>query len=268
MPRHYRRAAAVAAILAAMLFCTLPVPFRVKCRCEVQPVNRRYVTAPYQGRLEVTLVEPGDTVKKGQLLARIDGGEIRKKLAATVSEQDGLATQRDIALANGDVATARVAEAELAGKRQQLEILQDQLDHLEIRSSIDGVVISGDLKKLQGAQLTVGQTLLEIGPLDEMIIEVAIADHDIAHVHPGCPVTCRLESLPWRSFRGELVRIHPRSESRESRNVFVGEVRLAAEKDMLRPGMRGTARLAADRKPPAWILFHRALEQALFSLGW
>ena len=38
----------------------VPVRYKVWCSCQVQPVVRRFVAAPYDGKLEKTFVEPGD----------------------------------------------------------------------------------------------------------------------------------------------------------------------------------------------------------------
>ena len=62
---------ALLGLLVALLF--VPVPYRVKCDCELEPVTRRFVAAPFDGPLEQTFVEPGDLVVKDQLLARMDG---------------------------------------------------------------------------------------------------------------------------------------------------------------------------------------------------
>ena len=74
-----------AALLVAAMF--LPLPYRVKCDCELQPVVRRYVAAPFDATLERSYVEPGDLVSKEQLLAQIDGREIRESASANLVKQ-------------------------------------------------------------------------------------------------------------------------------------------------------------------------------------
>ena len=43
---------AVAALGLGFALFAVPLPYRLNCPCEVQPVTRRYVVAPYEGRLE------------------------------------------------------------------------------------------------------------------------------------------------------------------------------------------------------------------------
>ena len=60
----------------------------------------------------------------------------------------------------------------------------------------DGIVITGDLRKTEGTPLKIGQTMFEIGPLDEMIVEVAVPERDVLHVEPGMDV----QSSCWRKL--------------------------------------------------------------------
>jgi multidrug resistance efflux pump len=171
-------------------------------------------------------------------------------------------------LANRETAAAQIALLELQRLQTNMQLYQDRLQNLEIRSPTGGVVISGDLKKLTGARLTIGQTLLEVGPLGEMVLELSIPDEDILHAQPDATVRFRLDALPQSTLQGRLVRIQPRSELRDNQNVFVGEVQIAQDASVLRPGMRGRAKLAAGHRSLFWILFHRAIERLLFQLGW
>lgn len=256
-------------ILGVLLMMTLlPFPHRVKCSCEVQATSRRYIAAPYEGRLEHVLVEPGDLVEKGQVLAKMDGREIRLELSGVQADIGRVAKERDLALANGETSEAQIAELEMARLQGKTQLLRDQLANLEVRAPADGVVISGDPRKLEGARLSMGQTLLEVGPLGEMMVEIAISDADISFVQTGMPVSLRLEAMPRQPFEGRLARIHPRSEQRDQENVFLGEATLDADSRLLLPGMRGRAKIASGYRPLGWVLFHRALDQLVFRFGW
>jgi hypothetical protein len=118
--------------------------------------------------------------------------------------------------------------------------------HLEIRSPVAGYVISGDPRRTEGAPLTIGQVLYEIAPLEAMIVEIAIDDDEIAQVAVGQAVSFRFDAHPNETFEGRLARVHPRSETRDSRNVFIGEVLIKDASVSLRPGMKGRARIEVD----------------------
>ena len=81
-------------------------------------------------------------------------------------------------------------------------------------------------------------------------------------------VQVKLTSYPNRNWTGKVERIHPRSEIRESESVFIAEVLLDNEDDVLQPGMHGEARIIANRRAWGWILFHRAWDAVRMKLGW
>jgi biotin carboxyl carrier protein len=256
-----------ACALFALILC-IPFPYHPTCDCTVEPGNRRYVAAPFAGPLEKSLVEPGDIVEAGQLLARMDGREVRMKLSGTRADLHRATKQRAGHLAKHESGEAEVARYEVSRLQVRTELLEHREHNMDIVSPIAGVVVSGDLEDAEGMPLEVGQTLFEIAPFEDMVVEVGIAEDDFAYVRPGMPVTIRLDAFPLRRFKAEIKRIHPRAELRDDENVFVAEVRLESPGLGLRPGMHGTARVKADPYPLVWNLFRRPITAAVAWLGW
>ncbi|WP_197442810.1 efflux RND transporter periplasmic adaptor subunit [Lignipirellula cremea] len=252
-------------LLGAML---LPLPHRVHCDCQLEPVTRRFVAAPFEGALEESLVKPGDLVRQGQLLARLDGRELRWKRASVSADHSQATKKRDAAQASRNYADQQIASLEIERLELELQLLDHRTANLEIRSPLDGIVASGDLERAEGAPLTMGQSLFEIAPLETMIVEVAIPDDQIASVIEGQPLDIRLDSYPGQSWRGETGRIHPRSEIRDDENVFIAETELDNSDGRLRPGMKGRARVQAGLQPLGWILFHKPWEYLVKKAAW
>ena len=121
---------------------------------------------------------------------------------------------------------------------------------------------------MEGSRLRIGQTLVEVSPLGKNVLEVAIPDEDISHVKVGQEVAFRLEALPYSDFGGVIASLQPRSVQQDSANVFLAEVTIHGETEMLRPGMRGRAKIMAANRSLAWVLFHRAWENVFFRMGW
>lgn len=261
-----RFAAAIAlACIGAML---LPVPHVVKCDCELQPVERRFVAAPFNGKLENAFVEPGDVVAKDDLLVQLDGRELRLEQAGLDADRERLQKKRDGALIERDFGTASVLKYEIDRIDAKLELLHSRFRELELRSPIAGLIVTGDLQRAQGMPVTRGQSLLEIAPLDQMLVEVAIPEADIRHTSAGMPVTVLFESDAGSVWTGTLARIHPRAENRDQSHVFIGEFALTNNHDVLRPGMHGQARLDAGQCSLGWRLFHRFWEHLRLMVGW
>lgn len=270
MSKRVRTAAgkiAIGTFVAVVVLLFIPWPYRIGCECQIQPVIRRFAEAPYAGILEQTIAGPGDVVSKGQVLARMDGREIRCELSGLQAEYDRAVKQHDAAMSGHHVGAEQIASLEMQRLDQKMEILRHRQENLEIASPCDGVILSGDLRQVQGAPLTTGQVLYEIAPLEKMIVEVEVPEEEIAYVEPGQEVAMHFEAFPRDAQEGKIVKIHPKMEMREHRAIFIAELELANKNDIYRPGMRGQAKISTAAHPLGWNLFHRSYEWVLFHLG-
>lgn len=259
-----------AGIAAAVLFCALmvPSPYRVSCTARLEPVARRYVVAPFEAVLENTLVRPGDVVDKNEGVARLDGREVRWKLASVEAKLAQAVKRYDAALAELKPSEAELARLEAEQLRLERRQLQRHQEQLQIRSPIRGVVLSGELERAEGAALTTGQTLLEIAPLDEFLVEIEVPDDQLRFVEVGRSISLKLDAFPGRKWKGQVQRVRPLGEIRDQKNVFIAEVRLENRDGELRPGMKGRAKITGPIRPVGWILFHRPYEAVRQWIGW
>ena len=266
--RPRKRKAVLAAVLVLSATLAVPLPYRVKCDCRLEPVAQRFVAAPFEGTLEKACAKPGDVVSKGDLLAQMDGREVRWNRAGAVADRNQAAKKCDAAMAAHDYADAQIAKLEMERLDIELRLLDHRAEHLDIRSPVDGIVTAGDLERTEGAPLVIGQTLFEIAPLKTMVVEIAVPDDEVSYVQSGQPVAVRLDAYPGRTWRPDLSEIEPRSEIREHENVFIAEVTLDNADGLLRPGMKGRAKIATPRRPLGWILFHKPWEYLVGRLRW
>ncbi|MGI9518916.1 MAG: efflux RND transporter periplasmic adaptor subunit, partial [Pirellulaceae bacterium] len=267
LKKQWARKLGVAALLALLILC-IPMRYKIPCDCQLQLTRRRFVAAPYEGVLDKTLVSSGDVVTAGQLLAQMDARQLRMQLSGLTADLESERKRRDSALARGNVAESQIARSEMARLESEVQLLNDRLQNTEIRSPIAGVVVSGDLDKAEGAPMETGQNLFEVGPLQRLLVEVNIPENEIQYARAGMNVKFEFPAFPFRTFQGEIVRIHPRAEVIEDASVFVAEIALDNESGELRPGMKGRARVVADRYPLGWNLFHGAFEHARLWLIW
>jgi multidrug resistance efflux pump len=140
---------------------------------------------------------------------------------------------------------------------------------LEVKSPLAGIVVSGDLRRAEGQPVPRGQVLWEVAPLDAMIVEIDVSDRDISYIRAGQPVRVRLEAFDGGRWQSKLSRVHPESEQREGRNIFIAEADIAADRVAeLRPGMRGRAIIVGDRQLLIWIIGHRFWDWLVTTLFW
>lgn len=258
-----RRAFAAMTSIAVIVVVAmaLPMPYRISARCVIEPMQRRFVVAPHQGLIEMSLVQPGDVVRAGQPLARMDGREVRWELAGLEADRRQAQQQHDSSLARGDLGKSELARLEVEQLDAKLGLLRRRESLLELKSQLGGVVLSGSLEKLSSAPVETGQVLFEIAPLDQLRVEVAVPAADYRHIAIGDSIELRFDGRLSEPVNGTLTRIRPRSEIRDSTDVFVAEVELPNPNDSLRPGQRGHAVVSGPRHPLAWNLFHKAFDR-------
>ncbi|MEZ6088040.1 MAG: HlyD family efflux transporter periplasmic adaptor subunit [Pirellulaceae bacterium] len=252
-----RRWTLSAGMLMLLLLLMYPTRYTVRCDCVLQPVARRVVAAPFDGSLEEAFVQPGDSVRQGQRLARISARELDWELAGLKADLSRSIKERKVSLAKQDYAASQIAQLESQRLSSRVELIENRIEHLDIRSPIDGVVVSGDLHEVKGAPLETGESLFQIAPLGAMDVELMIPEDDFMYVKPGMSVRLRLDAFADEQVTGRVQRISPQAEVLENRNVFVAELRLNDPHGLYRPGMRGDAVVQSIRRPFFWVWFHK-----------
>ncbi|QDS96574.1 macrolide transporter subunit MacA [Roseimaritima multifibrata] len=257
---------AIGAIL--LLLAMLPVSYRVRCKATLEPVQPRIVSGPFEATLLDCHVQPGDTVSKGQVLLTLDGRRLQTEIEALTAEQSQDSKEESVALAKGQIAESQLAALRSQQLQQRINLLKERLDRILVRSPMDGVVISGDMRRSIGSPIDTGQPLLEIAPLEQMRIELAIPEADVLYVASGAEASVRFHSLPRTKWTGHLESITPSAEIRDNNNVFVGNWTIANEADRLRPGMQGYAVVYGPRRPWAWKPIRQSCETIFRAIGW
>ena len=255
-------------LVCLVLLLFLPITYRVRCNCVTEPVSRRFAVAPFDGQIETGHVEAGDLVTAGQVLAEMDGRTINWELYGVLAEREQSLRTREMELSERNVSKTILAELEYDRLVSQEEILEHRRNHLTIKSPIDGVVLSGSLERAEAASVETGQVLFEIGPVKPMRIEVAVPSDEIAQVTEGHTAKVWIEGQEDRPVEGNIVRIHPRSETRDADNVFVAEIEFPNEDERLRPGMKGSVRIDCEKRSLGWSLFHKPVNYVRSRLTW
>lgn len=258
----------VALIVGAIASLFIPITYRVRCNCIAEPVFRRFAVAPFEGQIVVGHAEAGDYVEAKQILAEMDGRTINWDLAGVNAELKQSIRTREIELKERNVAKAILSELEHKRLVSEEATLNYRREHLQIRSPIDGVVLSGSLERSEAASVETGEVLFEIGPLKPVRIEIAIPDDDIAQVRKGHDVKIWIDGQEDEPIVGQIAKIQPRSETRDADNVFIAEVEFPNDDERLRPGMKGSARIDCETRSLGWSLFHKPVNWMRSRLTW
>ncbi len=252
-----RKVATLVGLVVALGIMFLPITYRLPAECRLQPVLRRSVAAPFDATLDRGNFKPGQVVKAGEVLAELEGREIRVQLSEAIAARGAAMKKRDSAMVMEDPSSFQMAQLEADKLDLEVKRLSDKNSKLKIRSPLDGVVLTGSLERSEGVPVSMGQKLFEVAPLKEMLIEVAIPEGEIRYVEEGARVKLRLESDATRVWESVIDRIHPVSEIQDGKNVFIAEANIANDDSALRPGMGGSVRILTEQRSIGWILFHR-----------
>lgn len=258
----------VGGLLCSTLLLLIPITYRVRCNCVVEPLTRRFAVAPFAGQILFGHKEAGDFVSAGDVLAEMDGRAIRWELSGVTAERQQSLRTREIELSERNIPKTILAELEYDRLVSEEAVLQHRRDHLQIKSPIDGVVLSGSLERSEAASVETGMVLFEIGPLKPMRIEIAVPDDEIAQVKNDFPVKVWIDGQEDLPIEGVVKKIHPRSETRDADNVFIAEIEFANEDGRLRPGMQGSARIDCETRSLGWSLFHKPMNYVRSRLTW
>jgi RND family efflux transporter MFP subunit len=244
------------------------------------------VSAQITGTMTEVLIEEGDHVKAGQVLARLEDTAQRAALAQAqaqfhsaqallVQYQSQLAQdQRDVKRAEDLVERKLVSEqaveqartlvqtqsAQLESQRRQIELTaanvrsaQVQLDYCTVRSPFTGVVIA---KAAQVGEIVSpfsaggGFTRTGIGTLVDMEsleIEVDVNESYINRVQPRQPVTSVLNAYPDWKIPSHVIAIIPTADrSKATVKVRIG---LDLKDDRIVPDMGVRVSFLEERKP-------------------
>jgi biotin carboxyl carrier protein len=246
----------------------VPIPYRIRCNCQTDALQRRYVAAPFDGVIKQGFVRPGDIVHADQLLAEMQGREIRQELAAATFEKQRAEKKRDLFLADDHVAESLLADLESRQLNIKTDLLENRQENLQITAPMDGIVLDGDLDQAQDQPVQVGQTLFEISAIDPIKVRVAVPSDEVSNVRPHMNVRIWLSGLGSRSLTGHIDRVLPAAELVDDQHAFIAEIIIDNPDQLLRPGMRGTATITSDARSLGWNLFHKPWEYVVSRLNW
>ncbi|MDB1126129.1 efflux RND transporter periplasmic adaptor subunit [Vibrio algarum] len=243
--------------------------YRLSADARIESATQRAIVTPYDGYIKEAYVRAGDHVKAGQLLVSMDDKDLRLERLKWLSEKSKLNRQYQEALAVRDRAKINIINAQTDQVQAQLELVNSQLARGEISAPFDGLVVSGDLSQRLGSVVSKGESLLEVAPVDSYRIRMLIKENRIADVKLNQTGNLYLSALPEFSFKFELSKITPLTESLDGSTYFVVEGILeqsqtqgdgASVVALLQPGMEGVGKIVVDDRLLVEIWTRETLE--------
>ncbi len=208
----------------------------------VQAFVKNNIAPQTAGRINKILVDVGDWVKKGQVVAEIDKTQLAQveiQLKNNEIEYNRLKGLYEV----GAVSKSDFDAIEMAynlSKTQYKNLLENSV----LLSPIDGIITArnydaGDMYAMSSPIYTVEQ----IKPVKLLI---GISESDYSKVKKGDSVAIAADALPGKTFYGKINKIYPTVDP--STRTFTVEVLVDNNYSTLRPGMfaRATVRFGVN----------------------
>lgn len=254
-------------LVAVARVTTRDVEETVRAPVDLRPLLQAEVGAKTLGYLDSVLVDRGDPVKKGQLLATVRPSDLPDQLAAARSAAEQ--AKAAVALARANLERARAlapagrvsrqelqqaetalaaAEATAAGARSQVGGLAIRLGETRITSPLDGVVSSRRLDPgaLVGPSSNNGP-ILTVDQIEVLRLFVSVNEADVQRLRLGQPAHVAVDAMPDRVFEGKVVRLAPSLDP--ATRTLDAEVQLSNREGLLRAGMYGRASIVTGVHP-------------------
>jgi len=192
----------------------------------VQPEQRADLQAEVAAVVLQVLKENGDTVRRGDLLVRLDDTAIRDSFNSAeasehasiqIYEQAERQLQRLNKLHSAGVISMQVVEdAEVQRNKAQSDLqaaknrtaqARQQLQRTEVRAPFDGIVC--DRKVSVGDTVQVGKELIKVVNPQSMRFEGLISADNISAVKIGQTVMFHVHGYAGKEFIGKITRVNP-----------------------------------------------------------
>ncbi|MBK8257389.1 MAG: efflux RND transporter periplasmic adaptor subunit [Polyangiaceae bacterium] len=245
---------------------------RITASGTLQAVVTVQVGSQVSGRVQTLFADFNSTVKKGQLVAKIDPqlfqaavaqasanhraaraavaqataqsknadrqlerlAELYKQGLATQIEFDTAKTAAEVAKSQIDSAKAQVDQAAAALSRAKVD-----LSYTDILSPIDGVVISRsvDVGQTVAASLQAPVIFTIAEDLRKMQVNTNISEGDVGRLQQGMAASFTVDAFPGQRFRGTIAQIRNAATTVQNVVTYNAVIDVANSELKLRPGM-------------------------------
>ena len=211
------------------------------------------------GRLVYLGVEEGDKVKKGEIIARLEDGDVMAALekaradlllarADSLDAGQTLARQRMLfssgltSQAELDAANARYHRvlASITSAKASVDAAEVSVENTRIRAPFDGTVLTkdadvGEVVAPFASSANSRGAVVTMADMSSLEVEADVSESNIGRVNPGQPVEITLDSAPDKRYPGIVHKIVPTAD--RAKATVLTKVRFNRLDDSILPEM-------------------------------
>ena len=217
---------------------------------KIEPRNEILIKPQISGIIDAIYKEAGETVKKGEVIAKVkvipelgtlNSAESRVRLAEINARQNETDFERMKTLFDKKLISNEEYEKSEVSLKQAREELQTAKDNLEIvkegitknsasfsstliRSTIDGLILDVPIKEgnsvIMSNTFNDGTTIATVANMNDLIFRGNIDETEVGQLHEGMPVKITLGALQGMEFAAKLEYISPKGVEVNGANQF------------------------------------------------
>lgn len=227
----------------------------------VEPVRWAKVASLIRGRIVDLCYCEGEPVTKGQVLVRLDDGELQAQLGELKAREDFL--KRELARVteligrgSSTVQAFERASSDLRQNQALISVQREKLSNYSIVAPMDGIVLRRDGEVGEIAEA--GQVLFRVGVPKPLEVVAEVNEEDIPRVVVGQQVLLRNDAFPDQRIEGKVREITPMGDP----VAKTYRIRIDLPDDTpLKPGMSVEANVIAREKPDALLVPADAVQE-------
>ena len=206
------------------------------------------VIGKVEGEVREILVEEGDEVEEGQVLARLDGDRLRLELKESQARLRKL--QRDFQRNEELEAKGLISQGEFEKIQYELEALQAsynlaslELDYTQIRAPIDGIVSERYIKL--GNTIKVGDPVFRVTSFEPLVTYLHVPEREYRRLEEGQPAAIDIDALDGERIIAAVTRVSPIVEP--GTGTFKVTIEITDAERRVKPGMFARISIVYDR---------------------
>ena len=218
------------------------------------------VVARVGGEVVEILVEEGDQVYQGQVLARLDGDHLRLKTLQAKANLDKADKEyeRFVRLHGKGLVSASAYEGlkfDMYALEAAYELQRLEYEYTNIRAPISGVVSARDVKV--GRHVSINDATFKITDTRRLVAYLRIPQSELVKFSAGHQAKVSVDAMPETSFVATIARISPTIDVRNG--TFRVTATIDNEDGFLAPGMFGKFDIEYEQHVDALIIPAAAL---------
>ena len=266
------RQLAVAAALVAVV-ALIPVRLSVLAPAEITAARPIPVTSPLDGAVREVVVKPNQVVKADELLVLLDDTGLRNRLelasrALDIARAD---LQRATFKSFSDEASRfelQVLNARTQEKQAEVSYLTELLEKSKLTAPQGGIAVFASQEEWLGRPVQVGERIMMIADPSLIDVTIYVPPEDAVELERGSEVNLLLHVDPLSPLQAKIERSsYEATVAPDGTLAYVVHAQLVPGQGLPRIGLRGTAKIYADRVALGYYLLRKPVAFVRRTLG-